>query len=593
MAENIFIDSSEIQAFLSKEFPGLNPNIGYGYWFVPASRQLGWYIHYEYNHGKIHMDIEGDDWDWRRARYFFAVHVNHTKLQRNKWGRRHDCRWTLDAVPSNWEEIKSAFIELRDIMSPYIKRFESELNSNTEQEVVDNMDEDVDARKVTVQELLSRSSLTIPEYQRPYRWTERNVEQLLQDVYSALLNGKRDYLIGSVILHRECSKLDIVDGQQRLTTLCLIMKALRFNVTMPELKFDHADSFRHIRDNYDFIQDWIRFKLTGDAQNKFGEFLLGNCQFVQITVRRLNEAFQLFETQNGRGKPLEAYNLLKAYHIRAMTDAPRYEKIECDVRWEDAAAYFSPTGERHDLLRQVINEHLYRSRVWSRGADAREFRRQNVDEFKGLTVNKDSSVEFAYQNAILQQLIVSSLVRSFNIGLLKVKSRFEHGDPDNMSPFVSLNQLIVNGKPFFDYIETFVEIYKRIFMQNETSQLSIFKHFYIKLCKGYKGYGRRGDTYIRQVYKSAIMLTFDKFGEKGVNYLYEALYICLYRFRLENSQVRYSTMAKNSGWIFSTISNARSLRDLDVIKQSAKENRHNARKFDVPEIVNFFDGIYK
>ena len=589
--ENIFVDPSEIKSFLSKEFSGLKPNIGDGYWFIPASQQLGWYIHYEYNHGKIHMDIEGNDWDWRRARYFFVAHVNNPKIKRNKWGRRYDCRWTLDTTPSNWEEIKNAFIEIRGIMSPYIKRFENELNYYSIQEAGDCISEEVDARKVTVQELLSRNGLEIPDYQRPYRWTERNVEQLLQDVYNALLNGKRDYLIGSVILHHECKTFDIVDGQQRLTTLCLIMRALHFNVTMPELKFDHTDSFQHIRENFRFIENWIHTNLAGECKERFGDFLLRNCLFVQIIVKKLSEAFQLFETQNGRGKPLEAYNLLKAYHIRAMTDVPRNEKIECDVRWEDAAAYITLSGERHDLLRQVINEHLFRSRIWSRGVVAGEFRRGNVDEFKGLSVNKDSSVEFAYQNVLLQQLIASALIQNFSMGLFKVKSRFEHGDPENMSPFVSLNQLIVNGKPFFDYIETFIEMYKRIFVQDETSQLSQFKKFYKKLCKEYKGHLRSGDTYIRQVYKSAIIHTFDKFGEKGVDYLYKALYLCLYRFRLEYSQVRYSTMANNSGWIFSTIHHARTLRDLDVIKQSAEKNRRNKRNFDVPdEITKFFDG---
>lgn len=134
--------------------------------------------------------------------------------------------------------------------------------------------EDLDARKVTVQELLSSHGLEIPDYQRPYRWTERNVEQLLQDVNDALKDGKRDYLIGSVILHREGDGLDIVDGQQRLTTLCLILKALRSNVALPELKFDHAESFFHIRENFRFIAKWINDNITGETKDGFRKFFL-------------------------------------------------------------------------------------------------------------------------------------------------------------------------------------------------------------------------------------------------------------------------------------------------------------------------------
>ncbi len=80
------------------------------------------------------------------------------------------------------------------------------------------------------------------------------------------------------------------------------------------------------------------------------------------TVKRLSEAFQLFETQNGRGKPLEAYNRLKAYHIRAMVDAERKDKIECDVRWEDAALYSDKQKISIDLskpMRRYDNEIEY------------------------------------------------------------------------------------------------------------------------------------------------------------------------------------------------------------------------------------------
>lgn len=448
----------------------------------------------------------------------------------------------------------------------------------------------VSAQKIKVNEMLDYDQLHIPEYQRPYRWTEKNVIQLLQDVNDARLNGKQDYLIGSVILHRNDGRLDIVDGQQRLTTICLIVKV--FTETkhkLPSFKYNHTDSFRHIKENHDTIKKWKDQNIPTVEQSIFIDYLLNSCLFVQITVSKLNEAFQLFETQNGRGKPLEVYNLLKAYHIRAMTDALKQDKIDCDVRWEDAASYFALGGERYDLLRQVINEHLYRTRVWSRGHRAKEFKRQDVDEFKGLTIGKDTSVEFTYQNGLLQQQIALALIQNLNMGLFKIKSRFEHGDPENMSPFVNINQLIINGKSFFDYVETYVEIYKRIFIQTDSSQLANFKKFYNEYCKGYKGHWRSGDTYIRQVYKSAIILTFDKFGERGVNYLYESLYLCLYRYRLENSQVKYTTMVNNSSKIFTIIHHAKNLLDLNEIKRIGEDNRNNKRKFLVEKIIEFFD----
>ena len=305
----------------------------------------------------------------------------------------------------------------------------------------------------------------------------------------------------------------------------------------------------------------------------------------------MNEAFQLFETQNGRGKELEAYNLLKAYHIRAMVSSSRKEKIDCDVRWEDAAIYTNKNNAPRDLLRQLINEHLYRCRLWSRSEDAGRFSKQHVDEFKGFTIDRDAPIEFAYQNSLVQQQIATNLMQLMNTGLLKVKSRFNHGDPDNISPFANINQLIVNGKPFFDWVETYIEIYKRIFMQPDSSQLSGFKDFYRSFCK-YEGSQRSGDSYIRDVYKSAIILIFDRFGEKGVNHLYKAVYICLYRIRLEKKQVRYATMSSHSssGWIFAQINHAKSISDLsEIINRASVYQKKTLRNFVVNKVIELFD----
>lgn len=469
------------------------------------------------------------------------------------------------------------------------------LNFERSQGVCDNVNEntverDVDARKIKVGNLMSLRNLQIPEYQRPYRWTFKNVEQLLTDINNARANGKQDYLIGSVILHKKDNVLDIVDGQQRITTLYLIAKALDYKGRLLNLKFNHIDSFCCIRKNSKFIKGWVELNIAKSDRQDFLDYI-SDCHVVKVTVKQLSEAFQLFETQNGRGKDLEAYNLLKAYHIHAMTSLSRKDKIDCDVRWEDAAMYIDKNSTQRDLLRQLINEHLYRCRLWSRGEDAGRFSKQHVDEFKGVTIGRDNPADFPYQNSLVQQQIAPCLMQLMNTGLFKVKSRFDHGDPDNISPFVNINQLIVNGKPFFDWVETYIEVYKRIFIQLDSSQLSGFKDFYRSFCK-YDGYQRNGDSYIREVYKSAIILIFDRFGEKGVNYLYEAVYICLYRMRLEKKQVRYTTMSSHSssGWIFAQINNSKSMSNLsEFISKASEYKKTTPRNFEVKEINEIFD----
>ena len=549
---------------------------------------MGEDLHYEYHNGKVHLHIEGSN--WRPIRNYFDRVVSDPRIISEHWWRQRCCL-TLQRDLLSWEDIQDAFLEIDRIMRPHILSFERSQgvhHGGSENSTESN----VDARKIKVSSLMSLPELHIPEYQRPYRWTAKNVEQLLVDINNARANGKQDYLIGSVIIHKKKDNtLDIVDGQQRITTLYLIAKALDYKGQLPQLTFNHTDSFFHIHENNAFIHEWVELNLARADSQDFLDYIFANCQVVKVTVKSLSEAFQLFETQNGRGKDLETYNLLKAYHIRAMTSSSRKEKIDCDVRWEDAAMYTDKNNAQRDLLRQLINEHLYRCRLWSRSEEAGRFSKQHIDEFKGFTIDRDSPVEFVYQNCLVQQQIASGLMQMMNAGLFKVKSRFEHGDPDNMSPFANINQLIINGKPFFDWVETYIEVYKRIFMQTDSSQLSNFKDFYRSFCK-YEGCQRNGDSYIREVYKSAIILIFDRFGEKGLNHLYKAVYICLYRMRLEKKQVRYATMSSNSssGWIFAQISKAKKISDLsEIIRRASEYKQKTQRNFEVEKVNEIFD----
>lgn len=602
------VTKEEIQNFLSEEFPNSAVAFGNGWWHVQAGTLLGTSLHYEYVNGEVVLHNEcvmnPEWWDLRNYLRDNVCCDSRVEAYTGIRGRYHS-NWKLLGYKTNdWERVKEGFRLIKSIFQPYIMAWEIERGIAYSRKEQTKPCGDVTAYKTKVLGLLTLKNLCIPEYQRPYRWTEKNVMQLLQDINASRISGKLDYMIGSVILHdnieQDC-KLNIVDGQQRITTICLILKALAAyavkdaDIDLPDLKYNHSDSFIHIRDNYQFIKDWIEINIAESDRKGFTDYLLRNCKMMQITVKKLTEAFQLFETQNGRGKPLEAYNLLKAYHIRAMSESPRNDKVECDVRWEEAALFHdrrSVDGDgRIDLLKQVINEHLYRIRLWSRGSNAYAFSRKEVDEFKGLSIGSDNMLEFAYQNILLQQQISLGMMQLMNSCMFKIKSRFEHGDPENMSPFVSINQLMCNGKTFFDYIETYVEVYKRLFVQSTSSQLAVFKDFYQKMCK-YPGCHRSGDGYLRQVYKSAVMLTFDRFGEKGVLYLYEPLYLCLYQFRLKHIQVKYQGLCKNDavGWIFTTIQNAKSLTDLSPIKSEASRTSNIEVKFDnvPPEMKAFF-----
>lgn len=70
---------------------------------------------------------------------------------------------------------------------------------------------------ITIKELLEINNLEIPNYQRPYNWKIKNVNQLIDDIL--FHKDKKGYRLGTLVLHDDKTNLNIVDGQQRVITI--------------------------------------------------------------------------------------------------------------------------------------------------------------------------------------------------------------------------------------------------------------------------------------------------------------------------------------------------------------------------------------
>ena len=197
------------------------------------------------------------------------------------------------------------------------------------------------AEIMSVSDLLSLD-LRVPAYQRPYRWSTKSVADLLGDMNMAMgetidHHGLR-YRIGSVILHENVADgcYDIVDGQQRLLSLTLLMLCLDGEARFPLLersRFSSRETLRNLRANYAFMLDWIGYQ-PADWLSRAREALSRTFEAVVIIVGDIEEAFQLFDSQNTRGRALDPHDLLKAYHLRAMRNLP-YEMRHVVTRWEE------------------------------------------------------------------------------------------------------------------------------------------------------------------------------------------------------------------------------------------------------------------
>ena len=86
-----------------------------------------------------------------------------------------------------------------------------------------------DPQTLTIAQLFgNRDSLyRIPRYQRPYKWESEQVEQLWEDIYSAYQDNIANYFLGSIITAKDKNSIDVIDGQQRMTTLMILFCVIR------------------------------------------------------------------------------------------------------------------------------------------------------------------------------------------------------------------------------------------------------------------------------------------------------------------------------------------------------------------------------
>ena len=243
-----------------------------------------------------------------------------------------------------------------------------------------------------VGELLKKGNLRIPSYQRPYKWNRKHIRNLFYDLRDAM--GKKEYQIGSVILHKNDGYLDIVDGQQRLISISLFLHSLddleNYKGANQLLSAEFGElSCYHASENYN---EWKNLtQLVGENEAKdICNFLLENCAVSVITMpqERLSEAFQLFDSQNNRGKSLEPHDLLKAYHLRKQ-DSEDERIVE---KWEQFVE------DKELSLKELFDKHLFRMRRWSRGETGLTNKRYGsylrftedfIDDFKGVDLNQN------------------------------------------------------------------------------------------------------------------------------------------------------------------------------------------------------------
>ena len=230
----------------------------------------------------------------------------------------------------------------------------------------------IEANKGILKKIFSEEFwFIVPQYQRPYVWQEENIQELIDDLYYAFENKQNsEYFLGALVLKRTTEKefreYEILDGQQRLTTLCMMMAVIRDLIKKPQYKYTLSQmiyqeenellkvpSRNRIKYNTrdkvkDFVKDYIiangstrkrdlvnyhedtNISVSNMAkaistmhtifENKenlesFAVFLLNNVLFIYVSTDNTEDAFRLFTILNDRGIPLSNADILKSINI--------------------------------------------------------------------------------------------------------------------------------------------------------------------------------------------------------------------------------------------------------------------------------------
>ncbi len=252
------------------------------------------------------------------------------------------------------------------------------------------MSETIEAKELDLSRIFSNDfRFEIPDYQRPYAWTTEQVDDLLDDLDYAIGNGiniqdKAPYFLGSIVIIKQPinSLAHIVDGQQRITTLTILLCVLRelsssqefqealtqcireqSNVVMGIVgryrlgvrKRDTAffqnniqeigrlsdflenppggmsDSQKRIFENAKYL--WTKLSQRSDERrNTLAQFTVQRCYLVVVSTSDQSSAYRIFSVLNDRGLDLSPTDILKADIIGGLDENIRTEYTE---KWED------------------------------------------------------------------------------------------------------------------------------------------------------------------------------------------------------------------------------------------------------------------
>jgi len=356
---------------------------------------------------------------------------------------------------------------------------------------------------ISAKELLSWN-LSIPNYQRPYKWTRKNIEELLNDIKNAIedfekYNRDYRYRVGTVILHKtENNTFDVVDGQQRLLSLTLINLVLDNNCksSLQNVDFENKTTQVNLNDNFKFIKEWFSYQ-DESLKTNFVRAMDEILEFVVVSVGEVSAAFQLFDSQNTRGKALDPHDLLKAYHLREMKSMP-YEMERAVTKWE---------SKKTEHIKNLFGTYLFPIWNWSRCQKSSSFSSRDIDTYKG------ASERFQYTYA---------------------------KRANKASPFFQITEPFMAGNDFFEMVDHYLTLLDNVTAEIQRNEKFEGIDFWINNKAKLSSSGFR---YARDLFYAALLCYYDRF-HNFEEMVVKKLFIWSFMIRVDMKNLGYDTINK-------------------------------------------------
>lgn len=293
----------------------------------------------------------------------------------------------------------------------------------------------------TLRQLLSGMRYSLDYYQREYKWQSKQVRELIEDLTEKFLEdyNKTDerkavqnyghYFLGSIILSLKSGQAFIIDGQQRLTTLTLLLIYLHncqgtrtdrvkledliyaekygqrsFNIDVDERTasmdalfnqqpFDtngSSESVRNIVDRYGDIEQLFPDEIDDHALPYFADWLIENVHLVEITAFSDDDAYFIFETMNDRGLSLSPLDMLKGYILANITDDNK--RLKASLTWKESVTSLTDAGKDEDtdaFKAWLRSQYADSIRERKKGAQPRDFDRIGTEFHRWVRENGD------------------------------------------------------------------------------------------------------------------------------------------------------------------------------------------------------------